>query len=327
MEVNNVRYQFIQANQSLMPAYFQGRWTVKTIADQQVMYSTNLGAEMWFQVTDASYVRITMLELAKALPSWVAIQIDGLPYQRQTVTAAPIQLTFDGRPHIVRLVLSGNTDADQVWTQNVGFAVQALKTDGELRPVQLGQHSLTFIGDSITAGCWVAGRQPAEDYRGEANYAAIASDLLDARNVRIAYSAVGLNKSGTGGVPPLPDSLTAIDFETPWEPMPTDLVLINVGSNDRIESADSFTILLRNFLNQVQTLYPNSRLAVMIPFNQCFDRVVRLVVAEFMQIDLIETADWQPSTTDYTHPDLAGSQVAGTQLAQALRNKYPEIFE
>jgi len=321
-----MRYQFIQPNQSLMPAYFQGRWAVKTIANQRVMYSTNLGAEMWFQVTAASYVRITMLELAKELPSWIAIQIDGLPYQRQAVTAESIQLTFDGRPHIVRVVLSGNTDADQVWTQNVGFAVKTLTTDGELRPVQLGQASLSFIGDSITAGCWVAGRQPAEDYRGEANYAAIASDLLDARNVRIAYSAVGLNKAGTGGVPPLPVSLTAIDAQTPWTPVPTDLVVINVGSNDRIETAASFTTLLRQFLSQVQTLYPNSQLVVMIPFNQCFDRIVRSVVAEFMHIDLIETADWQPSTTDYTHPDLAGSQVAGTLLAQALRQQYPTMF-
>ena len=321
-----MRYQFVQANQSLMPAYFQGRWAVKTITNQQVMYSTNLGAEMWFQVTEASYVRITMLALAREIPGWVAIQIDGLPYQRQAVTDTPIQLTFDGRPHIVRLVLSGNTDADQVWTQNVGFAVQAVSSDVELRPVQLGQRSITFIGDSITAGCWVAGRQPAEDYRGEANYAAIASDLLDARNVRIAYSAVGINKPGTGGVPALPESLTAIDAQTPWEPVPTDLVLINVGTNDRVESATSFTVLLRRFLNQVQELYPNSRLAVLIPFNQGFDRVIRAVVAEFMQIDLIETVDWQPSTTDYTHPDLAGSQVAGTRLAQALQRKYPEIF-
>lgn len=319
-------YQVTQANQPLMPAYFQGRWAIKEIEKQPVMYSTNLGAEMWFQATAASFVRITMLDLARELPSWIAIQIDGLPFQRQAVTSEPIWLTLDGRPHVIRLVLSGNTDEDRVWDGNQGFAVSALTSDGTLQPVQLGRHSLTWIGDSLTAGCWVAGRNPGEDYRGEANYAAVASDLLNSRNVRIAYSAVGLQKPGTGGVPVLPDALTAIDATTPWQPIPTDLVVINVGTNDRKLDETAFTIVFRRFLNQVQRLYPNSRLAVMVPFNQAFATVIRAVTAEFMQIELIETATWHPSTTDDVHLDLAGSQLAGELLAQELTTRYATLF-
>lgn len=320
-------YQITQANQPLMPAYFQGRWAVKQIADRDVMYSTNLGAEIDFQVTDASFVRLTFLPLAYELPSWVAIQIDGLPFQRQAVTNDPLWLTLDGRPHVVRVVLSGNTDEDRVWDGNQGFAVKALTTDGELQPVQLGRHSVTWIGDSLTAGCWVMGKQPAEDYRAEANYAAVASDLLNARNVRIAYSAVGLSKPGTGGVPVLPEVLTAVDSKTTWQPVPTDLVVINVGTNDRQADDTTFTVVLRRFLNQVQTLYPNSRLAVMIPFNQNFASIIRAVVAEFMQWQLIETATWQLSTTDGVHLDLAGSRMAGELTAQALRTQYPDVFK
>ncbi|APB86575.1 SGNH/GDSL hydrolase family protein [Lactiplantibacillus plantarum] len=320
-------YQITQANQPLMPAYFQGRWAVKQIADRDVMYSTNLGAEIDFQVTDASFVRLTFLPLAYELPSWVAIQIDGLPFQRQAVTNDPLWLTLDGRPHVVRVVLSGNTDEDRVWDGNQGFAVKALTTDGELQPVQLGRHNVTWIGDSLTAGCWVMGKQPAEDYRAEANYAAVASDLLNARNVRIAYSAVGLSKPGTGGVPVLPEVLTAVDSKTTWQPVPTDLVVINVGTNDRHTDDTTFTVVLRRFLNQVQTLYPNSRLAVMIPFNQNFAAIIRAVVAEFMQLQLIETATWQLSTTDGVHLDLAGSRMAGELTAQALRTQYPDVFK
>ncbi|PKX53476.1 endoglucanase [Lactiplantibacillus plantarum] len=320
-------YQITQANQPLMPAYFQGRWAVKQIADRDVMYSTNLGAEIDFQVTDASFVRLTFLPLAYELPSWVAIQIDGLPFQRQAVTNDPLWLTLDGRPHVVRVVLSGNTDEDRVWDGNQGFAVKALTTDGELQPVQLGRHSVTWIGDSLTAGCWVMGKQPAEDYRAEANYAAVASDLLNARNVRIAYSAVGLSKPGTGGVPVLPEVLTAVDSKTTWQPVPTDLVVINVGTNDRHTDDTTFTVVLRRFLNQVQALYPNSWLAVMIPFNQNFAAIIRAVVAEFMQLQLIETATWQLSTTDGVHLDLAGSRMAGELTAQALRTQYPDVFK
>jgi len=150
--------------------------------------------------------------------------------------------------------------------------------------------------------------------------------LLDARNVRLAYSAIGLSKPGTGGVPPLPDVLTALDRSTPWEPVPTDVVVVNVGTNDGRLTADEFAAQLRQFLNQVQTLYPNSRLAVMIPFSQRFDRIIRSVVASFMQIDLIETATWEPTTTDHIHLDSTGSQVAGQLTAAALRQLYPRIF-
>lgn len=321
-----MNYQVTAANNAIMPAYFQGRWAQKTLKSIPVMFSTNLGAEFWFQVKQASYVTISLLDLAATASAWVAIQIDGLPYQRVPVKTMPFRLTLDGRPHVIRVVMSGNTDLDPVWDGTSGFAVEALQTDGVLQAVKPGEHSLTFIGDSITAGCWVAGKSPARDYRGEANYAAIASDLLNTRNVRIAYSAVGINKPGRGGVPPLPNVLTAIDRQTAWQPAATDVVVLNVGTNDGLESATSFTALLKQFINQVQSLYPNSRIAVMVPFNQRFDQVIRTVVPEFMTVQLIETADWEPSTTDGVHLDLAGSQVAGQRLADALEKLYPEIF-
>lgn len=321
-----MNYQVTAANNAIMPAYFQGRWAQKTLKNTPVMFSTNLGAEFWFQVKQASYVTISLLDLAATASAWVAIQIDGLPYQRVPVKTMPFRLTLDGRPHVIRVVMSGNTDLDLVWDGTSGFAVEALQTDGSLQAVKPGKHSLTFIGDSITAGCWVAGKSPARDYRGEANYAAIASELLNARNVRIAYSAVGINKPGRGGVPPLPNVLTAIDRQTAWQPAATDVVVLNVGTNDGLESATSFTALLKQFINQVQRLYPNSRIAVMVPFNQRFDQVIRTVVPEFMAVQLIETADWEPSTTDGVHLDLAGSQVAGQRLAEVLEKLYPEIF-
>jgi len=102
--------------------------------------------------------------------------------------------------------------------------------------------------------------------------------------------------------------------------------VLNVGTNDGLESATSFTALLKQFINQVQSLYPNSRIAVMVPFNQRFDQVIRTGVPEFMTVQLIETADWEPSTTDGVHLDLAGSQVAGQRLADVLEKLYPEIF-
>ncbi|AVK61406.1 endoglucanase [Lactobacillus sp. CBA3605] len=321
-----MRVQVTIPNNPVMTAYFQGRWAVKTIQNQTVMYSTNLGSEVWFKVTQAQLVTIKMLPLAVAEASWMALQIDGLPYQRIAISTLPYRLTLDGRSHVIRLVMSGNTDADPVWQGDSGFAVVGLESDGQLQAVKPGQHGITFIGDSITAGCWVAGNRPAVDYRAEANYAVLASDVLNARNVRIAYSAAGLKRPGTGGVPPLPQVLTAINATTSWQPEPTAVVVINVGTNDRRSSAAEFTLSYRQFLQQVQQLYPMSQIAVLVPFNQAFDRIIRTVVATFPAIKLIETADWAPTTTDYVHLDRAGSRVAGQYLAQALQQLYPMLF-
>lgn len=319
-------YAQTTANNPVTTAYFQGRWVAKTIGQTPVMYTTNLGAAFWFQVQQATYVIVDVLKTTPS-SSWLAIQIDGLPYQRVAVADLPYRLTLDGQRHIIRVVMSGNTDDDQVWTENAGFAIKALQTDGELAAIKPGQHSITWLGDSITAGCWVAGRTPATDYRGEANYAAIASDLLNARDVRVAYSAIGLTRAGKGGVPTLPDAMTMLDAQTTWQPTPTDVVVINVGTNDGLAGAAGFTKAFSQFLNQVQALYPNSRLAVLIPFSQRFDRVIRQVVPTFNDIDLIETADWSLTKTDQTHLDLAGSQVAGQQVAATLTQLYPTLFK
>ncbi|WP_203640622.1 SGNH/GDSL hydrolase family protein [Levilactobacillus andaensis] len=321
-----MQVQVVTANNPLIPVYFQGRWVEKTIRGQRVMYSTNLGAEFWFRVDRASFVTLNMLNLASDVSSWIAVQIDGLPYQRMAVETLPWRLTLDGHRHVIRVVMSGNTDADQLWATDAGFAVQSVTSDGDLQAVRPGQRSITFIGDSITAGCWVIpGRHAAVDYRAESNYAAIASDLLGLRDVRLAYSAAGVSWPGTGGVPPLPQVLTAIDDRTPWEPEQTDLVVVNVGTNDRRIAAAEFEPLFEKFLRQIQRLYPMSQVAVMVPFNQHFAAVIS-AVTQRVGADLIATADWQPTTTDGVHVDTAGSQLAGQRLAEKLRELYPLLL-
>ncbi|CAM3040952.1 SGNH/GDSL hydrolase family protein [Lactiplantibacillus plajomi] len=322
-----MNYERVTANQALFPAYFQGRWVERRLGATPVLYSTNLGAEFDVLVEGAGWLAIELVPRQVALPNWLAVQIDGLPYQRFPITAATIRLTLDRQPHVIRVVMSGNTDGDPVWAGHAGFAVKGVRSDGQLTPVRLGRREITFIGDSITAGCWVTGRQPGEDYRAETNYAAVASDALNARNVRIAYSAAGLSRGGTGGVPPLGAVLTAIDGATPWQPAATDLVVVNVGTNDGGQSGDEFAVTLRTFLNQVLDLYPATPLAVVIPFNQRFDRTIRRVMAAMPVGQLIETAYWQPSLTDQVHPDLAGSRIAGQRLAAALRQRYPQLFD
>lgn len=79
------------------------------------------------------------------------------------------------------------------------------------------------------------------------------------------------------------------------------------------------------FLRQIQRLYSTSQVAVMVPFNQRFAAVIS-AVTQRAGADLIDTADWQPTTTDGVHVDTTGSQLAGQRLADKLREFYLELL-
>ena len=171
-----------------------GRWTIKKLDNSPTLYTTNLGSYLRFKISDAKKCQITVLPNQNSLsPSQVfAFRIDGGKWQRAQASLEKTDIPLDSTLHTIEIMAAGNTDIDEVWQGNEGFAIKNIYLDrGEItaapqRPV------VNFIGDSITAGCWVVGNHPAADYRPETNYAGICADLLNVDSVRIAYSAGGV---------------------------------------------------------------------------------------------------------------------------------------
>lgn len=297
-----------------------GRWTVKKINNMPTLYTTNLGSYLRFKVSNAKKCQITVLPNQNSLsPSQVfAFRIDGGKWQRAQASLEKIDIPLDSILHTIEIMAAGNSDIDEVWQGNEGFAIKNIYLDNGAIMAAPQRPVVNFIGDSITAGCWVVGNHPAADYRPETNYAGICADLLNVDSVRIAYSAGGVLRPATGGVPTADIFLGKIDDQTLWTPNHPDLTVINLGVNDRRFPLAQFTAAFDLFIQQVKLTFPHTPLAIMIPFSQTFASEIRKIATKH-NCSIIETKTWSHSFTDGLHPDQAGAIAEGKMLAQALQ--------
>ena len=297
-----------------------GRWTVKKINNMPTLYTTNLGSYLRFKVSNAKKCQITVLPNQNSLsPSQVfAFRIDGEKWQRAQASLEKIDIPLDSILHTIEIMAAGNSDIDEVWKGNEGFAIKNIYLDNGAITAAPQRPLINFIGDSITAGCWVVGNHPATDYRPETNYAGICADLLNVDSVRIAYSAGGVLRPATGGVPTADVFLGKIDNQTLWTPNHPDLNVINLGVNDRRFPLTQFIAAFDLFIQQVKLTFPHAPLAIIIPFSQAFASAI-CTIATKHNCSIIETKTWHHSFTDGLHPDQAGAIAEGKMLAQALQ--------
>ena len=297
-----------------------GRWTVKKINNMPTLYTTNLGSYLRFKVSNAKKCQITVLPNQNSLsPSQVfAFRIDGGKWQRAQASLEKIDIPLDSILHTIEIMAAGNSDIDEVWKGNEGFAIKNIYLDNGAITAAPQRPLINFIGDSITAGCWVVGNHPATDYRPETNYAGICADLLNVDSVRIAYSAGGVLRPATGGVPTADVFLGKIDNQTLWTPNHPDLNVINLGVNDRRFPLTQFIAAFDLFIQQVKLTFPHAPLAIIIPFSQAFASAI-CTIATKHNCSIIETKTWHHSFTDGLHPDQAGAIAEGKMLAQALQ--------
>lgn len=297
-----------------------GRWTVKKINNMPTLYTTNLGSYLRFKVSNAKKCQITVLPNQNSLsPSQVfSFRIDGGKWQRAQASLEKIDIPLDSILHTIEIMAAGNSDIDEVWQGNEGFAIKNIYLDNGAIMAAPQRPVVNFIGDSITAGCWVVGNHPAADYRPETNYAGICADLLNVDSVRIAYSAGGVLRPATGGVPTADVFLGKIDDQTLWTPNHPDLTVINLGVNDRRFPLAQFTAAFDLFIQQVKLTFPHTPLAIIIPFSQTFASEIRKIATKH-NCSIIETKTWSHSFTDGLHPDQAGAIAEGKMLAQALQ--------
>ena len=303
-----------------------GRWTVKKINNMPTLYTTNLGSYLRFKVSDAKKCQITVLPNQNFLsPSQVfAFRIDDGKWQRVQASLGKIDIPLDSTLHTIEIMAAGNTDIDEVWQGNEGFAIKNIYLDSGKIMAAPQRPLVNFIGDSITAGCWVVGNHPAADYRPETNYAGICADLLNVDSVRIAYSAGGVLRPAPGGVPTADVFLGKIDDQTLWTPNHPDLTVINLGVNDRRFPLAQFTAAFDLFIQQIKLTFPHTPLAIMIPFSQTFASEIRKIATKH-DCSIIETKTWSHSFTDGLHPDQAGAIAEGKMLAQALQPLLPQF--
>lgn len=330
--MTQAKYVETKANGLFSGVYFMGRWVPKTIDNQSVMYTTNLGASLLMMTKNTNRLKLKFLNTtptSKFQPE-IAIFIDDQPELRLKVNEVRSELQFETKkPHLIRITFAGNSDADEVWLHQQGLAISSISvpTSGNLIAVKPAGRTIAFVGDSITAGCWVLKRIPSSGYAAEQNYAAQTARLLNAQDIRIAYSAAGLLRYGTGGVPVAPRFVKYIDFETPAPAYHPDQVIVNIGTNDRRFEALLVQEQFLNFFQELHALFPDAHLNVFVPFNQSFAKELKQLADRFPQlIYLIETSAWPITYTDGVHPDLNGSKIIAQNLSQVLLQHYGKSY-
>lgn len=297
-----------------------GRWWLKEINNTLTLYTTNLGSYLHFKINGATTFTLNVIPNQNIIsPSQVyAIRIDKKKWQRYLAKDQQLAISLTADEHVVEIMTAGNTDADLVWTGNEGFAIESITIDqGSITASTTQKPVIDFIGDSITAGCWVNGKHASYDYRPESNYAAICADILNVDSVRIAYSAGGVLRNATGGVPTADKFLAKTDATTQWTANNPNLVIVNLGVNDRRFPEKDFQGAYDLFIQQVIATFPTAKVMVMIPFSQTYATTIK-TIANHYQLPVIETAGWCCSFTDGLHPDQDGAKSAGQHLAKFL---------
>lgn len=284
------------------------------------MYTTNLGAQVTFEVQNAASVILEWILPDLTIPQTVTIFVDDQP--RLIELNEPrfeLQLSSKSR-HVVHLYFTGNTDQDEVWTSSAGLALADVhpSAGGQMHAVKPAGPLVAWIGDSITAGCWVREKVPSRGYGADLNYAALVSRKLNWEDYRVAYSAAGIIRYGTGGVPAAPRFINYVDYETPAPDFQPKFVFINLGTNDWQFDTPVFEMYFTAFMKEVQFKFNEAQIFVMIPLNQSHAKTIK-TIAQTFNFTVIPTATWKYSTTDEVHPDVAGSQVLSRQLLDWLQ--------
>ncbi|WP_367341381.1 GDSL-type esterase/lipase family protein [Limosilactobacillus sp.] len=302
-----------------IPQYCElfGRWQVRTIHGQQVLYTTNLGSYLRFRVLKHAAITINALNNGNPLanPQVYAWRIAGRSWQRVAVDEMPLHIVVDHSVN-VEIMTAGNNDIDQVWTGNQGFAITSMAISGKITKAEPRQR-LVAIGDSITAGCWVAGKNSSFDYRPESNYLQLAADQCGFDVDRIAYSASGVLAPGTGGVPSADKWIDHIDRDNVWQARPCQLVLVNLGTNDHQPDPAVFCQRFVALIKQIQKQWP-APVIVLTPISQ---RNASLIANAARQTgcQLVSTQGWCHHFTDHTHPNQAGSVEIAKHLVNVIQ--------
>lgn len=311
--------QTIPATEISNITHLSGRWTIKQIQNDDVLYTPLLGGRIAFTISNATKMTLNALNNAGPVSEsqYWAYRIDKGDWHR--FTAQPIHLTLPNESQEVEFITAGNSDMDNVWNGDQGFVVASIETDDDavITPFK-SDSQLLVLGDSITAGCWVNGKHASKDYRAESNYVGIADDLVTPEIVRVAYSGSGIIRPATGNVPPAPEWLTKLDQDTPAQVGNYQFVIVNLGVNDRIFNGLKFQQAYQEYVQVVQQRY-GVPVMLMIPFWQSFADEIR-AVGQKLNCHVIETANWHPLTTDGLHPNQVGSIRAGKLFADVIND-------
>lgn len=293
-----------------------GRWYTKTIDGVEYHVTNNNGSEILFSVSNATYVEIDWKSMIDADNARWSYTIDDNDFNSISTTTQKIDIP-DKDKHIIRIVMDAINQAIHKWDQGNGFAFSTITSDGTTAALKSANPIIMYFGDSITEGIRTLGM----DEKGPGcsvlhAYSWLSAQFLNAMPYIIGYGGQGLKNPG---------SFNTADYSVDWmtQSIPENkinpnLIIINEGTNDTMIDDDHFSDLYKKFIHKLVMKYPGVKIGCMVPFNGRHGSPIRKIAEETKDCLLIDTSDWDITTTDGTHPNVEGSRKAALKLAQSI---------
>lgn len=154
---------------------------------------------------------------------------------------------------------------------------------------------IAVFGDSITEGVReVNSTAPNDTDRNDAtlSWAYQLGRYMGAEVGVIGYGATGFTVAGSGGVPPLTTSASLLSngVARPVAVNAPNLIVVNEGTNDGTANVTAAAVSL---LNGLVATYPNTPIALLVPFNQSHLAELQLAAATCARpglVHLVQTA-------------------------------------
>ena len=293
-----------------------GRWYNKNIDGKNYYVTNNCGAQINFVIQNATYFTVNWKSMYQNDNARWAYSIDGSTFNSISTSQTRVDLSDESK-HIVQIVTDAVYQDLGKWTDGNGFAFSTIESDGQTIGLKNYDPLIMYLGDSITEGIRTLGM----DEKGPGcsvlhAYSWLSARQLNAHPYIVGYGGTGLYNHGSFNTTDY-----AVDWMTqgvPEKELYPNLIVVNVGTNDGAIDDLKFSSLYSRLLQKLIIKYPGVLIACMIPFNQTRRKVIIDTVANMPNCVVIDTQDWNISTTDGTHPDANGSLVAAARLANEL---------
>ncbi|MCI5623734.1 SGNH/GDSL hydrolase family protein [Anaerostipes sp.] len=324
------------------------------------------GQSLWFSLTDSGIeyqftgtsTQITLSgDNCSTDPNFgarIAIFADGVRVKDFILSQTPQTVTVDLPEyalHTIRVVKLSESLFNSILIDSI-----AVNGDGIATPTENNAHKIEFIGDSITCGYGMDYQSPEEGFLsrsqdGTRTYAYKAAQKLDADYSMVCFSGYSVLSIPTsaGCIADVYDKTGYtpggfINEETigdiPWdfEQSPTDLVVINLGTNDADYTKDDeakraeFKTAYYNFLTTVREKNPNADILCTIGMmgQDLYDSIASTVEAY-----KAETGDTKINTLLFDIQDIANdgvstdnhpSEKTNTKAAEKLISTISELY-
>ena len=302
--------------QSMPGVWFNGRWAEKNGYPTTINQGSSLFAKFKGTSISGTFSKANSVDQDAML----AVRIDDGAYTRikATNTQQVLASNLSDGVHIIEVVMDGIQEKTTgIWAEGNGISFKGFNIG--TTAVKPRNKTILYFGDSITEGVNVLGGGANPDVNsGYQTYAGVASRLLNVNDYRVGFGGTGMTKGGSGGVPKALDYLNYIWAGVEDPEFFPDIIVINHGTNDIHSTDDDFKTAYREFIKQLSVKYSGVRIFCMRPFNGTKGGVIKQVAAEFKHCYYVDTSDVTVSTSDGTHPDVAGHLAGGRKLADSL---------